>query len=93
MAKVIQNFSDDVLELIGTGQEFRTFDLNLGHYVRVTIRESSRVRGVYSSHRTWDNQPVYYDNHIAYNAITNQPLEDPYNEIQAPIYYDLVDEN
>ena len=93
MAKVIQNFTDDVLELIGTGEEFHQFDPNLGHFVRVTIRENSQTLGVYSSHRTWDGRLVYYDNHIPYDFITKQPLEDPYNEIQVPIYYDSVDQN
>ena len=27
MAKVIHNFSDDVLELIGTGEEFHEFEM------------------------------------------------------------------
>ena len=93
MAKVNRNFSDDILELIGSGEVFNKFDPNLGHYVKVTIRKGNQWVADYSSHLTWQGRFIYYDNHTAYYVDNNAPVEDPYNEIQVPLYYDSVDGN
>ena len=63
MPDIQYNFENDVLNLISTDQdEVGVFDERKGHYVRISVYDTSdNLIRSYSSHLTWDNPPVYYD--------------------------------
>ena len=63
MPEIINNFDNDIIQLISAGEilETKVFDATKDHYVRMTVFDSNdNLIKSYYSNITWDNIPVYY---------------------------------